>query len=185
MGAACSAACRGHLLGLALRGEAKSASSALVHIPRPARQDRRSRAGRRSRARWFAGQCQGCGEAFVSEHFEQTCSEECADMKRRADRQEHKHRRRALLRAAHVAAVNRYAIFRRDNWTCWLCHKPVDPDADPASGDAPSLDHVIPLANGGTHEPSNVATAHTLCNARRGNRPAIADRTGERVAVLF
>ena len=184
-GVVCSTMCRRHLQILAMRGETKASGAAMVHTPREARQDLRPRPSRRSRARWFAGQCQGCGEAFVSEHFEQTCSEACADMKRRADRQEHKHRRRALLRAAHVAAVNRYAIFRRDNWKCWLCQETCDRNADPQSDRAPSLDHIIPLANGGTHEPGNVQTAHRLCNALRSNRPTITDRTGERVAVLF
>lgn len=31
------------------------------------------------------------------------------------------------------------------------------------------LDHVIPLARGGTHEPANVRTACFLCNSIKGD----------------
>lgn len=30
---------------------------------------------------------------------------------------------------------------------------------------APVLDHIIPLAMGGTHEPKNVQLAHFICNS--------------------
>jgi HNH endonuclease len=31
-----------------------------------------------------------------------------------------------------------------------------------------SLDHLIPLSRGGTHEPANVSLAHLRCNVSRG-----------------
>ena len=36
-------------------------------------------------------------------------------------------KRRAVKRNAFVANVNRRDIYERDNWTCQLCHKKVDP----------------------------------------------------------
>ncbi|MFJ9212987.1 HNH endonuclease [Streptomyces sp. NPDC102264] len=52
-----------------------------------------------------------------------------------------------------------------------LCHRPVNRLADdPSADDAPSIDHVIPLARGGTHEPANVQCAHWLCNAIKSDR---------------
>lgn len=188
MGAACSTACRGHLLALAMRGGAKSDSTTVVHQPRGKVKpltDARPRPERQARARWFAGTCRVCSRAYVAPLPGVTCSPECTDTWARASRHEHKHRRRARERTAYVAPVNRYAIYNRDDWTCWLCHMPIDRSADAQADMAPSLDHVIPLANGGTHEPANVATAHRLCNARRSNTPTITSRTGERVAVLF
>jgi hypothetical protein len=187
MGAACSTACRRHLLALALRGGSKAEGKALIAIAeqREAKTDRRPRPAKPARKRWFAGACAVCSAPFISPHFEKTCGDDCTELKRRGDRSEAKYRRRALERSAFVSAVNRHEIFRRDNWTCWLCHEQTDPDADPQSDHAPSLDHIIPLANGGTHEPGNVATAHRGCNARRTNLPTLANRAGERVAVLF
>lgn len=35
---------------------------------------------------------------------------------------------------------------------------------------APTLDHIIPLAAGGTHEPSNCQCAHFSCNSAKGAR---------------
>lgn len=38
---------------------------------------------------------------------------------------------------------------------------------DPKS---PSIDHVVPLAEGGTHDPANLRLTHLGCNARRQAR---------------
>jgi 5-methylcytosine-specific restriction endonuclease McrA len=35
---------------------------------------------------------------------------------------------------------------------------------------SPTIDHILPLARGGTHEPSNVQAAHFGCNAAKGAR---------------
>jgi hypothetical protein len=74
-------------------------------------------------------------------------------------------RRAARMKAARRAPVDRVAIFERDGWLCGICGEPVRRE------DA-TLDHIVPIARGGTHEPSNVRLAHGLCNSRRGARPA-------------
>jgi 5-methylcytosine-specific restriction endonuclease McrA len=39
---------------------------------------------------------------------------------------------------------------------------------------APVLDHILPLAQGGTHEPTNVQCAHFMCNSiKRDTVPAV------------
>lgn len=184
-GVSCSSECRGYLLALAKRGGVRSECTEVVAVERSLRTDMRPRPAGSQRLRWFAGKCWTCEAPFVSPHFEMTCGDECAEYRFRAVKSEHKHRRRARLRDAHVAAVNRQAIFRRDDWICWICKKHVDQLAGPQSDAAPSLDHVIPLANGGTHEPSNVRTAHRGCNSRRSNLPTVINRAGVEVAVLF
>lgn len=183
-GSACSTACRGHLYALSARAERKASGTDIVHVPRTQRTDSRPRPTHATRARWFAGNCYTCGTTYVSETTSITCSASCAVSKASADRAEHKHRRRARERAAYVAPVDRRTIYDRDDWTCWLCHLPIDRDADAQSDMAPSLDHMIPLANGGTHEPGNTRTAHRLCNALRSNTPTLTVN-GQRVAVLF
>jgi len=35
---------------------------------------------------------------------------------------------------------------------------------------APTIDHVIPLAQGGTHEPLNCRAAHFLCNSLKSHQ---------------
>ncbi|MFF4392380.1 HNH endonuclease [Streptomyces sp. NPDC001552] len=78
--------------------------------------------------------------------------------------------RRARQRTAFVAPVSRVRIFERDDWICQLCHKALDPSALVPDPLAPTLDHITPLANGGTHEPANVQAAHFLCNSTKSNR---------------
>lgn len=70
--------------------------------------------------------------------------------------------RRARIRnAPEVLPVNPLEIAIRDNWRCHICGKKVTQKTW-------SMDHLIPLAHGGSHIPQNIALAHFLCNARRG-----------------
>lgn len=73
-------------------------------------------------------------------------------------------RRRARLLDAFVAPVDPAAIRARDRGLCGICGIHVALEDQ-------SLDHVIPLAAGGTHEPSNVQLAHRVCNSRKGAKP--------------
>jgi len=46
---------------------------------------------------------------------------------------------------------------------------------------APTIDHVIPLSKGGTHEPANVQLAHYYCNSIKADG---AWGAGEQLAML-
>jgi 5-methylcytosine-specific restriction endonuclease McrA len=58
-------------------------------------------------------------------------------------------------------------IGERDGWRCGICRDrahlvvPARKRPDPLS---PSIDHIVPLALGGTHTRSNVQIAHWFCN---------------------
>ncbi|MCW2904917.1 MAG: hypothetical protein JWO67_7182 [Streptosporangiaceae bacterium] len=83
---------------------------------------------------------------------------------------EKNHQRRARLLNAFVAPVDRDEIWERDGGTCQICGDPIDvtqPWPHPLSR---TLDHVIPLVLGGTHEPANVQLAHARCNSQKGDR---------------
>ncbi|MFI9244157.1 HNH endonuclease [Streptomyces sp. NPDC053086] len=125
-----------------------------------------ARCRERARARrWVAGWCARCGESFVivDQLAARYCSKRCA-------RSAAKEKRRALQRDAFVAPVQRAKVFERDGWRCRLCGKTVLRTAVVPHPRAPVIDHVIPLARGGTHEPSNVQTAHFLCNSIKSDR---------------
>lgn len=69
-----------------------------------------------------------------------------------------------------IASSKRMSIYERDDHKCWLCSGSVDMKADPQRDDwAPSLDHVLPRSKGGTHDPSNLRTAHRWCNSVRSD----------------
>ena len=72
-------------------------------------------------------------------------------------------RRRARKRAAFVTPVNVAEIYERDQGRCGICGDFV------GLGNI-SIDHVIALATGGTHEPSNVQLSHLRCNLKKGAR---------------
>ncbi|MFE7947402.1 HNH endonuclease [Streptomyces sp. NPDC057426] len=120
--------------------------------------------------RVFFTTCAVCTTLFATPYTVSTCSKPCARVKRRWARREEEHRRRARERQAYVAPVDRKQIFERDRWRCHLCGKRVRRTAPAPHPLSPSIDHVIPLAVGGTHEPANVRTAHFLCNSLKAHR---------------
>ncbi|MCB1786871.1 MAG: HNH endonuclease [Gammaproteobacteria bacterium] len=81
-----------------------------------------------------------------------------------------KDRRRARKRAAYVADVWRPRIFKRDGYRCQICGGKLAMDKRAPDPMSPSIDHIIPLARGGNHEPANCQAAHFLCNARKSDR---------------
>jgi 5-methylcytosine-specific restriction endonuclease McrA len=74
------------------------------------------------------------------------------------------------MKDAYVADVNRLQIFKRDRLICHICGKKTDPRKSAPHPKAPTIDHVIPLARGGTHEPSNVRLACRSCNCGKAHR---------------
>jgi 5-methylcytosine-specific restriction endonuclease McrA len=77
-------------------------------------------------------------------------------------------RRRARYLGQFVAPVDHTAIRARDQGRCGICGLAVPVDQE-------SLDHIVPLALGGTHEPANVQLAHRVCNSRKGAKaPVVA-----------
>lgn len=89
------------------------------------------------------------------------------------------HRRRARLKEAFVEDVDLMVVLERDGWVCGICGEDIPRDVKWPHPLYRSLDHVVPLAKGGTHEYTNAQGAHVLCNAAKG------DRLGEDVEVLI
>ena len=58
---------------------------------------------------------------------------------------------------------SRQNLYYRDNYTCQYCHKPM-----PAS--LLTYDHVVPRSKGGKTCWTNVVTACTRCNLKKGNK---------------
>jgi 5-methylcytosine-specific restriction endonuclease McrA len=71
--------------------------------------------------------------------------------------------RRARKAGLVTEKIDALVVFARDAGLCGLCGDPVDPSRF-------HIDHVRPLACGGTHTYGNVQLAHPACNLRKGAR---------------
>jgi HNH endonuclease len=65
--------------------------------------------------------------------------------------------------------INKWQVFEHDRWICGLCHQPVDREAKWPAWESLSLDHIVPLAVGGTHTYENVQCAHLGCNLSKND----------------
>lgn len=127
------------------------------------------------RRRWYSARCPMCMTWFVTDNpRDQNCSRKCG-------RKASKDRERARKREAFVAPVSRRAVYERDRWMCRLCGERVRRDAVVPHPQAPVLDHIVPLARGGTHEPANVQLAHYSCNSIKSDG---AWGRGEQLALI-
>lgn len=56
---------------------------------------------------------------------------------------------------------------------CWLCGRVVDHDVPPRTRWGHSVDHIIPISQGGApYDRANLRLAHHGCNSRRSNNTA-------------
>jgi 5-methylcytosine-specific restriction endonuclease McrA len=57
----------------------------------------------------------------------------------------------------------------RDGWQCHICNRKVQKRAGTAKQPkGATVDHIVPVAHGGSHTWDNVALAHRVCNTSRG-----------------
>lgn len=121
--------------------------------------EQRSRTGVPLRLYDLVKGCQRCGESFKGGRSDRVfCSPGCQTSW-------NAEKRRARKRGLPVEAVSRAEIHSRDEMICHLCGTRVD-------GETPVIDHVIPIAHPDCpgHVWENLATAHRLCNERKGVR---------------
>lgn len=114
--------------------------------------------------------CIECGVAVPKPENQRASRRKLCDDCTRAVWREKARRRYERKRCNGKVGYEREEIFERDGWTCQLCGEQVDRGArfpDPAMA---SIDHVVPVAEGGADTPENVQTAHLGCNWSRGGR---------------
>lgn len=123
--------------------------------------------------------CPVCGAMVLSGKY---CSERC---KNRAKNKTKEVKRTRLLKGTTCdPTITLDKLWMRDGGICKLCGEPCDMEDYETRGDAfiagdryPSIDHVKPLAAGGTHTWDNVQLAHRICNSVKGKRYAPGVKT--------
>lgn len=125
---------------------------------------RRTREKYQSQIEYIKTICIECGKEIITNKndIKKYCSYKCS-------RKETKRTRRARKRDAYVDAVRFIDIYLRDKGKCQLCGKKINLKHKSSHPMSASLDHMIPLSLGGTHEPKNVQLAHMICNSLKGN----------------
>ena len=81
-------------------------------------------------------------------------------------------RARARKRDPDAELIRLDEIGDRDQWVCQVCFRQVNrrlPPSQQWSGLYPTLDHIIPLEQGGKHVPANVQLTHRSCNEDKDN----------------
>ena len=109
--------------------------------------------------------CESCGKTFTSNYPTQKyCSDKC---------KKHGYSYRSRCRHYGVyydPSVTRIKVLRRDKGICQICGKtcnPQDKSWGSSGPDFPTIDHIIPLAKGGTHTWGNVQCACGICNSNK------------------
>jgi hypothetical protein len=113
--------------------------------------------------------CSGCGKKTETYgRLLRTCGE-CKAMKLKTANKIAKHRRRAAKKNADFVPVHPDVIFERDRWKCCHCGCKVSKKHDPNHDRYPNLDHVIPIAKGGSHRPENLQCLCRACNLEKSD----------------
>lgn len=115
--------------------------------------------------------CEVCGGLYIGHG--NTCGDDCRRHKMNHYNSMRKEKRRKNAMTDESKEINAMSLYRKEGGICWLCGTACDPEADPCADKYPSVDHIIPIANGGRDEWSNVHLAHRWCNSVRRNNQQI------------
>lgn len=123
------------------------------------------------RAMWFAFNCVECGESvrvFYGDKRRKYCSDECAGRVERRQRPYKSDRDRALHYGVAYEHIDRDRVYARDGFVCMICGDRLDMGAHFNDPLAPTIDHILPISEGGPHLYANVQAAHRICNTEKG-----------------
>ena len=114
--------------------------------------------------------CIVCGKTFETAYQHKLCcSTECS--RKYANRY---HDKRIAKDKRVDFGINARSLYKRDKGVCWICGGQCDlndyitKNGYFVAGDwYPSVDHIVPICDGGEDPWENVKLAHRLCNTRR------------------
>lgn len=131
--------------------------------------------------RRIAGLCTECKQPFVGRWHPlwpcRYCSDTCIDrVARRKFRARHgrldQARKRARFYGVAYEPISRNTVLKRDGYRCQLCGVKTPARLKVPDPHAPTVDHIIPVSQGGPHLYSNVQCACFACNVKKGDGAA-------------
>ena len=126
--------------------------------------------------------CTNCG-GDLSGTQSKYCNTKCrrdhqySIMKVRLSRWNTAHKQRCKTAGLEYENVDLFEMFESENWTCYICELPIDPELRHPDPMSPSVDHEIALKAGGSHSRKNCRGSHLRCNlgkAHKHDAPRIA-----------
>lgn len=120
--------------------------------------------------------CSVCGNSFEKHNKTQRyCSPECS---RKANKTTSDHIRRIRKQNQTIDKdITLEGLYRRDSGFCYICGMKCSFEDYIVRGGKkvlgdwyPTIDHIMPLCNGGSHSWSNVKLAHKRCNEVKGTK---------------
>lgn len=97
------------------------------------------------------------------------CSDECSEAHYAALGRAANLRRRARIYAGERDRIDPIRVLERDKWRCHICGVKTPKALRGTMDDrAPEMDHIVAIADGGTHTWGNVACACKRCNRIKG-----------------
>ena len=112
--------------------------------------------------------CKNCNEIVnTHRHWQLYCDKTCSDMMKQTIKRQMGVKKFVKNNAPNVVA----RIYFRDKGLCGICKEPIDLRLQYPNAFSISVDHVIPVSQGGTNLQSNLQPAHLICNTKRGNKP--------------
>lgn len=123
--------------------------------------------------------CEICGQTFSCFNTEtrKTCSTECSAKLKKQKRRVRDKSRELLKRTSKIYDfdITLETLYQRDNGICYICGKVCDwSDGEWRNGNFytgfnyPTIEHITPLALGGSHSWDNVRLACFKCNIHKG-----------------
>lgn len=119
-------------------------------------------------------ECKECGAIFSTTKPNAVyCSPDCG--RRSANRSSSRRKDRRIAKNKRIdRGITAMSLYTRDNGVCWICGGMCDPnDKQTINGTIicgnmyPSVDHIVPVCEGGEDSWENVRLAHRICNTRR------------------
>ena len=124
--------------------------------------------------------CAYCGNIFYAKDYNWYCSDICKATMNKEKQKAHKRLREAKAKKNGKIEwnISLEKLIQRDEGICKICGRQVDTEdyyyTDEgyfiAGDNYPSIDHIIPLAKGGTHTWNNIQLAHRHCNAIKSDK---------------
>lgn len=126
--------------------------------------------------------CSDCGSPTNGKDARKRLCDDCGDKRKKASKKESRRHspsrraersRRKALKRGRIEGAERFdplEILARDGWRCHICGCSTPKRLRGTYSDnAPELDHIIPLAQGGKHTRLNTACACRRCNIAKGS----------------